>query len=77
LESLQLVFRVRCEHATRFGLPVTYNAYSTVLSGENGKELHRIPYSHRATDPRMIIEVAGSKTEVIVVHLPTLWGVLW
>jgi hypothetical protein len=38
--------------------------------------LHQIPYHHEPTDPRMIIDIPSSRPEVVVVHLPTLWGIL-
>jgi hypothetical protein len=76
LESLDLTFRVACAGATRLALPVTINAYSTVYVRTDDGTLHRIPYFHARTDPRMIIDVHGSRPEVVVVHLPTLWGIL-
>jgi hypothetical protein len=76
LESLQLTFKVSCRGVTRLALPVTFNAYSSVFIKGRGGTLHPIPYFHSATDPRMIIDVHSSKTELIEVHLPTLWGVL-
>jgi hypothetical protein len=77
LESLELTFGVTCKGPTRFALPVTYNAFSSVfLQGKEG-ELRRIPYYHLSTDPRIIIEVPNSRPQVVVVHLPTLWGVLF
>ncbi len=76
LETLQLTFTVACRAATRLALPVTFNAYSSVfVAGAKGK-LRRIPYFHLGSDPRMIIQVTGSSPEEVVVHLPTLWGVL-
>jgi hypothetical protein len=77
LESLELTFGVTCKGPTRFALPVTFNAYSSVFVQEKGGELRQIPYYHLSTDPRMIIDVPNSKRQVIVVHLPTLWGVLF
>jgi hypothetical protein len=76
LESLSLTFEVTCAGATRVALPVTINAFSSVfIAGGDGK-LRQIPYFHRRTDPRMIIDMSGSTPETVVVHLPTLWGVL-
>jgi hypothetical protein len=76
LESLELTFGVRCQGPTRLALPVTFNAFSSVFVKERGGELRQIPYFHRSTDPRIIIEVPNSNAQTIVVHLPTLWGVL-
>ncbi len=75
LETLQLTLSVACGGATRLALPVSYNASSSVFVDQNG-QLHRIPYAHIPTDPRMVINVAGSRPETVVVHLPTLWGIL-
>jgi len=76
LESLSLTFGVRCSAATRLALPVTFNAYSSVFVKAAGGGLEKIPYYHQPTDPRMIIKVPGPGAEVVVVHLPTLWGIL-
>ena len=57
LESLELTFGVTCRGPTRFALPVTYNAYSSVFVQGKGAKLRQIPYYHLATDPRMIIDV--------------------
>lgn len=76
-ETLQLAFSVRCRGATRLALPISYNAYSKVFVAREGGKLTQIPYFHVRTDPRLIINVAGSKHETVVVHLPTLWGTLF
>ena len=77
LESLDLTFAVRCKGPTRFALPVTYNRYSSVFFRDPQGRLRQIPYSHVSTDPRIVINVPSSKPQVVVVHLPTLWGILW
>ena len=77
LESLQLTFRVTCHSATRFALPVTFNAYSKVFVGRTGRTLRPIPYFRVPTDPRIVIDVKSSGSELVVVHLPTLWGTLF
>jgi hypothetical protein len=77
LEALQLTFRVTCESATRFALPVTFNAYSKVLVGGSGRRLRPVPYFRVPTDPRIVIDVRSSGSELVVVHLPTLWGTLF
>ena len=76
LESLSLTYQIACSGPTEVALPVTYNAFSSVFVKDTAGGLHRIPYFHRKTDPRMIIKVHSSKSETVVVHLPTLWGVL-
>jgi hypothetical protein len=77
LESLQLTFRVTCHSATRFALPVTFNTYSKVFVSRTGRTLRQIPYFRVPTDPRMVIDVMSSRSELVVVHLPTLWGTLF
>jgi hypothetical protein len=77
LESLQLTFIVTCESATRFALPVTFNTYSKVFAGPTGRTLRPIPYFRVPTDPRIVIDVKSSGSELVVVHLPTLWGTLF
>ncbi len=76
LESLELTYRITCAAATRFALPVTFNAYSSVFAKTDGQKWHEIRYYHVPTDPRMIIDVPTSNTEHVMVHLPTLWGIL-
>jgi hypothetical protein len=76
LESLELTFTVKCAGPTRFALPVTFNAYSTVYVKGKGGTLRQIPYHRVYTDPRMVVRIPNAKSDVIVVHLPTLWGVL-
>ena len=39
LETLELTFTVKCAGPTRFALPVTFNAYSTVYVKGKGGEL--------------------------------------
>jgi hypothetical protein len=76
LESLQLTFTVSCARPTRLALPVSYNAYSSVFVVNAEKKLRRIPYERVPSDPRIIITVPSTRPEIVVVHLPTLWGVL-
>jgi hypothetical protein len=75
-ETLDLTFRVSCTGATRLALPISYNPYSTVFVKTDGKKLREIRYVHLSTDPRIVITVTSSKPETVVVHLPTLWGIL-
>jgi hypothetical protein len=77
LESLQLTYRVTCKGATRYALPVTFNAYSKVFVGRTGRTLRPIPYFRVPTDPRIVIDIKSSRSELVVVHLPTLWGTLF
>lgn len=76
LESLSLTFTVRCTGKAQVALPVTFNPSSSVYLQGSGGALHQIPYTHNPSDPRMIVRIPGSKPEVVVVHLPTLWGIL-
>ncbi len=75
-ETLQLTFSVACAGATRLALPLSYNASSSLFVRQNAV-LHPIRYSHVPTDPRIVIHVASSRPETVVVHLPTLWGILF
>jgi hypothetical protein len=56
-------------------LPISYNASSSVFVADR-RGLHRISYFHVPTDPRIVIRVSGSQPTTVVVHLPTLWGIL-
>ncbi len=75
-ETLQLTFSVTCDSATRLALPVSYSAYSKVSLERAGGKLRQIPYFHVRTDPRIVINLASSQHETVVVQLPTLWGIL-
>ncbi len=75
-ETLELRFSVSCRGATQVALPISYNDYSSLFVKRPGGALRRIPYFHRRTDPRIIIDVPSSEREEVVVHLPTLWGTL-
>jgi hypothetical protein len=77
LESLELTFRVTCRGSTQLALPISYNAYSTAYVKDARGNLHQIPYFRVASDPRLIIDVGSPQPEVVVVHLPTLWGSLF
>jgi len=75
LETLRLTFRVTCAGPSRVALPVSYNASSSLFV-DNGGRLQEIPYYSSTHDPRIIVNIATSRPETIVVDLPTLWGVL-
>ncbi len=75
-ETLALEYTVTCAGATRLALPVSINPSSTVYVRGSDARLRRIPYFAVPGDPRMVIDVRGPGTESVVVHLPTLWGVL-
>ena len=75
-ETLQLSFSVTCSGATRLALPVSYNGYSKVFVEDAKGNLSLIRYFHVRTDPRIVINVTNSRPETVLVHLPTLWGVL-
>ena len=76
-ETLQLRFSVSCSGRTRVALPISYNDYSSVFVEKGRGNLRQIPYFRVRTDPRIIINVPSSKMEIVVVHLPTLWGTLF
>jgi len=76
-ETLSLNFSLKCDGGAVVALPVSNNAYSRVfIVGASGK-LDQIPYYHLPTDPRTMIHVPRAVSETMVVHLPTLWGVLF
>ena len=75
-EALQLRFSVTCSGPTQLALPISYNAYSKVYVTGKGGTLHQIPYFRVRTDPRIVIDVTSFRSGRLVVHLPTLWGVL-
>jgi hypothetical protein len=75
-ETLQLTYSVTCGGATSLALPVSYNAQSKVFVEKAGGRLRQIRYYHVRTDPRIVINVSSSQHETVVVHLPTLWGIL-
>ena len=76
LESLSVTFAVSCAGRTALALPISYNQYSSVFVSSTGGRLHRIAYRHVPTDPRIVITVADSRPVTVVVHLPTLWGII-
>ncbi len=76
-ESSELTFAVTCRGRTRLALPVSVNPASTVFVSVAGGRPHQVPYSSIVTDPRMVISVATSRPETVVVHLPDLWRVLF
>jgi hypothetical protein len=76
-EMLSLAFSVKCDGRAVVALPISSNSYSKIfVVGASGK-LDQIPYYHVPMDPRTIIHVPRSVSETVVVHLPTLWGVLF
>ena len=75
-ETLALQYRVTCAGATRLALPVSINPSSTVYVRGPGGGLRRIPYFAVPGDPRVVIDVRSPGTEQVILHLPTLWGVL-
>ena len=76
LESLAVRFAVSCTGRTRLALPISYNQFSSVFEETSAGTLRRIMYFHVPTDPRMVINVTGGKPVTVVVHLPTLWGMI-
>ena len=75
-ETLQLTFRVSCAAPTELALPVSINPSSSVFVVTKSG-MRQIPYFRQKTDPRVIVRVTTDKPELIVVHLPTLWGTLF
>ena len=75
-ESLQLSFHVACAGPTQLALPISFNAFTSIFAAEVGRPLRKIGYFHLRSDPRIIINVPSSRPETVVVHLPTLWGIL-
>jgi len=75
-EALQMTFVVVCRAPTLVALPVSYNAYTGVLvRGRHG--LQPMAVVHMATDPRIVVAIRDSRPRTIVVHLPTLFGILF
>jgi hypothetical protein len=71
-----MTFVVVCRAPTLVALPVSYNAYTGVLvRGRHG--LQPMAVVHMATDPRIVVAIRDSRPRTIVVHLPTLFGILF
>jgi hypothetical protein len=77
LESLELRFHVECAAATRLALPISYSAFTSVSAIRPDGSLRPVRTIHVRSDPRLVVKVQSARSEVLVVHLPTLWGVLW
>jgi hypothetical protein len=75
-ESLEVRFAVSCAGETRLALPISYNQFSSVFEARAGGTFHRIMYVHIPTDPRIVINIASAQPVTVVVHLPTLWGMI-
>ena len=69
-------FAVSCTGRTQLALPISYNQFSSVFEARAGGTFHRIMYVHIPTDPRIVISVTSAQPVTVVVHLPTLWGML-
>ena len=76
-ESLQIRLTVRCNRATELALPISYNAYTQIFRSEPSGALQAVPYMHVPTDPRIVIAVPSTGREVLTVHLPTFWRVVF
>ena len=76
IESLVVRFAVSCAGRTRLALPISYSQFSSVFEETRQRTLRRITYFHVPTDPRIVISVTGGKPVMVVVHLPTLWGMI-
>src|SRR5664280_617305 len=75
-ESLAVRFAVSCAGGTQLALPISYNQFSSVYEARAGGTFHRIMYVHIPTDPRIVIRVTSAQAVTVVVHLPTLWGMI-
>ncbi len=76
-ESLHFSLRVTCAGPTLLALPVSTNPFTTVDQVGPGGGVHRLTVVHVRTDPRLVVRVPGPGTRTLVVHLPTLFGVLF
>ncbi len=76
-EALKIELSVTCDRATRLALPISYNAYTTITVTNSQGNSQPVPYRHLRTDPRIIVEVGSTKTEHLVITLPSLWKVLF
>lgn len=77
LESLQLTFIVHCAEPTRLALPISYNAYTTVSLLQPDGSWRHIPTHRVPTDPRLVVNISSTRRQVLSVHLPTLWSILF
>jgi hypothetical protein len=75
-ESLTVRFAVSCTGRTELALPISYNQFSSVFEARTRGTFHRIMYVHIPTDPRIVIRVTSAQPVTVVVHLPTLWGMI-
>ena len=75
-ESLTVRFAVSCTGRTQLALPISYNQFSSVFEAREGGTFQRITYVHIPTDPRIVISVTSAQPMTVVVHLPTLWGMI-
>jgi hypothetical protein len=76
LESLSVKFVVFCAGKTLLALPISYNQFTSIFESGAGTTFHRITYMHIPTDPRIVITVTDSRPVTVLVHLPTLWGIV-
>jgi hypothetical protein len=76
LESLSVKFAVLCAGKTLLALPISYNQFTSIFESGAGITFHRITYMHIPSDPRIVITVTDSRPVTVLVHLPTLWGII-
>jgi len=76
-ESLRIQLTVTCNEPTILALPISYNAYTTISVGESKGRWRPVSYLHIPSDPRIAIEVSSTKSQVLLITLPTVWHVLF
>ncbi len=75
-EALQVRMTVTCDQATELALPISRNNYTTISTIQSDGRSHPVARIRTVNDPRIVIWVPSSRSEVLVVNLPTFWRVL-
>ena len=76
-ETLQMRLTVSCDRPTDLALPIMINDYTTIsTTGPNGGSLP-VTRVTVPNDPRIVIRIPTARTEVLDIHLPTVWSVLF
>lgn len=76
-EALKIQLSVTCDRATELALPISYNAYTTITATNSHGGSRPVPYLYVPNDPRIIVEVRSTKTEHLVITLPSILKVLF
>ncbi len=76
-ESLRMTYKVTCKGPTRFALPISYNAFTSIEEQISGAASIPVAVLHVPTDPRIVIQVQRGGTQTYVAQLPTLAGILF